>query len=318
MQRFGKYVTKSLVLSKSNNQHHLLNKQWHEQSLYNAIVFIRKYSSEKARGSTMELNKKAITELITKMADDALIIGHRNSEWVGIGPTLEEDIAFASIAQDKIGQALQLYTILHEHCGTVKPDHFAFLREERDYRCCHFVEIPMHEYDVALMRHFLFDTAESLRFSALVESSFEPLAQVAKKFRGEIKYHTLHANVWITQLGNGNEESKARMQSALNECMPLALGVFEQSQYEEHLIGYEMFIGEDALYNRWIEAITPILTQAGLTLPNSELYVPGQSNLYRASIEPAIGGRRGYHTEYLQTLLDEMSEVLRTDPEATW
>ncbi len=266
----------------------------------------------------MELNKKALTEFITKIADDALVIGHRNSEWVGIGPTLEEDIAFASIAQDKIGQALQLYTILHEHCGTTNPDHYAFLREEREYRCCHFVEVPMHEYDLALMRHFLFDTAESIRYDLLVDSAFEPLAQLAKKFRGEIKYHTLHANVWLTQLGSGNEESKARMQSALNECMPLALGIFEQSQYEEHLMAFGMFAGEDELYRRWIELITPILTKAGLVLPHDEAYLHEQPNLYRETIEPAIGGRRGYHTEYLQTLLDEMSEVLRIDPGATW
>lgn len=266
----------------------------------------------------MELNKQAIIECITKIADDALIIGHRNSEWVGIGPTLEEDIAFASIAQDKIGQALQLYTVLHEHCGIAKPDHYAFLREEPEYRCCHFVELPMHEYDTALVRHFLFDTAESLRYAALAESTFEPLALLAKKFRGEIKYHTLHANVWIEQLAKGNEESKARIQTALNECVPMALGIFEESLYEEHLISSGIFIGEEVLQKTWLESIAATIRTVGLVLPSLEEQSSLSPNLYRSVVNSAIGGRRGYHTEHLQPLLDEMSEVLRTDPDAVW
>src|SRR3990170_4870870 len=98
----------------------------------------------------------AIKNLLFKIADDQLIIGHRNSEWTGLGPTLEEDISFSSIAQDKLGDALQLYTILHQEFGEKDPDSLAFLRDVKDFRCCRFVELPIGEYNFRLIRHFLF------------------------------------------------------------------------------------------------------------------------------------------------------------------
>jgi ring-1,2-phenylacetyl-CoA epoxidase subunit PaaC len=122
-----------------------------------------------------------IKDLLFKMADDALIIGHRNSEWTGIGPVLEEDLAFSSMAQDKIGHAFALYTILHESFGEAEPDTLAFKRTEKEFKCCQLVELPIGEYDFSLMRHFLFDHAESLRYEMLANSSFQPLAQLAKK-----------------------------------------------------------------------------------------------------------------------------------------
>ncbi len=99
--------------------------------------------------------KNAITELITKMADDELILGHRNSEWTGLGPIMEEDIAFSSMAQDKIGHAWALYRILQEQLEGEDPDQFAFMRTENDFKCCHLVEMPIGTYDFSLMRHFL-------------------------------------------------------------------------------------------------------------------------------------------------------------------
>jgi ring-1,2-phenylacetyl-CoA epoxidase subunit PaaC len=251
--------------------------------------------------------RTALKGLLFRMADDALIIGHRNSEWVGIGPVLEEDIAFASIAQDKLGHALALYTILHEHLGEPDPDTLAFMRTESLFRCCHFVEIPTQEYDFALMRHVLFDTAEALRFAMLAESAFEPLAQVARKVRGEIQYHTMHANIWLKQLGTATEESRARMQSALNECFPLALGMFEppHSDDEQILRSANIFQGEAELCGRWLHAVRTLVEQSGLVL-------------YEEGITPVYGGRKGYHTEHLAPLLDEMSEVFKTDPMAEW
>ena len=185
----------------------------------------------------MKLTEKQLSvakNLILRMADDQLVLGHRNSEWTGLGPILEEDIAFSSMAQDKIGHSYALYQILNKD-GEADPDTLAFNRKEKDMKCCHLVEYPIGEYDFSLMRHFLFDESEAIRFEMLADSAFEDLANVAKKFRGELKYHTMHAQTWIIQLGNGNEESKARMQSALNECFPLALGIFEPSDEEEIL-----------------------------------------------------------------------------------
>jgi ring-1,2-phenylacetyl-CoA epoxidase subunit PaaC len=117
------------------------------------------------------MNNEAIKELLYKMADDALIIGHRNSEWTGIGPMLEEDLAFSSMAQDKVGHAQALYQILHAVLGEKDPDILAFQRTEKDFKCCQLVELPIGEYDFSLVRHFLFDHAESLRYDMLLPFS---------------------------------------------------------------------------------------------------------------------------------------------------
>src|SRR5687768_6181771 len=138
----------------------------------------------------------ALKELLYKIADEQLILGHRNSEWTGFGPLLEEDIAFSSMAQDKIGQSLALYTIL-ETLGEQSPDTVAFTRNASQFHNSIFVELPNLEYDFSLVRHFLYDTALGLRVELLCNSSFKPVADLATKIRGELRYHTLHANTWI-------------------------------------------------------------------------------------------------------------------------
>ena len=248
----------------------------------------------------------AIIDLLYRMADDELIIGHRNSEWTGLGPILEEDIAFSSIAQDQIGHALANYTLLEQNFAAGTPDSIAFGRDENDFHSSHFVELPIGDYAFSLMRHFLFDHAESLRYEMLTQSSFAPLAALAKKIKGELKYHVLHADLWVTKLGKGTEESHARMQTALNEAFPYALGMFEPSTYEAELRDTGIFAGEQELQKAWWDAITPILERASLTIPDL------------TAATPVYGGRKGYHSEYLQPMLDEMTEVYRLDPAATW
>jgi ring-1,2-phenylacetyl-CoA epoxidase subunit PaaC len=248
----------------------------------------------------------AIKDLLFRMADDELIIAHRNSEWTGLGPILEEDIAFSSTAQDKLGHALALYEILHS-LGEADADTLAFTRNESAFRCCRFVEYPIGDYAFSLMRHFLFDTAEMLRYEMLSSSSFEPLAKVARKIRGEIKYHIFHANTWVVNLGaKGNDESHSRMQAALNESFPMSLGIFEPSEFDEQLASDGVFPGEKALQERWLQSIATTLGQANLTIPDP------------SNVTPDYGGRKGYHTEYLQPLLEEMGEVFRIDPGAEW
>lgn len=252
-----------------------------------------------------ETQINAIKELLFKIADDELIAGHRNSEWTGLGPILEEDIAFSSIAQDKLGQSLAFYSLLHE-LGEKTPDELAFMRNENEIKCCHLVEYPNKEYDFSLTRHFLFSHAENLRFEMLAESSFEPLAKIAKKIKGEVKYHIMHADTWLKQLGAGTEESNSRIQSALNEAFNPALGIFEPGDFENELSQLKIFAGEKALQDKWIEKIKPIIESSDLRLPDKSQW------------NPAYGGRRGKHTEFLQPLLNEMAEVFRTDPEAEW
>lgn len=246
-----------------------------------------------------------IKELLFKIADDQLIIGHRNSEWTGLGPILEEDIAFSSIAQDKIGQACAVYNILHE-LGEKEPDTLGFMKNAKDFKCCHLVEYPIGEYDFSLMRNFLFNHAENIRFEMLASSSFEPLAKLAKKIKGEIKYHVMHADTWVKHLGNANEESRERMQNSLSNAFNLALGIFEPGVFEKELVKMKIFSGEIILQGKWLKDISSILEKTLLKLPTPDTW------------SPSYGGRNGSHTEHLQMLIEEMGEVFRVEPNAEW
>ncbi|MBN9399375.1 MAG: phenylacetate-CoA oxygenase subunit PaaC ['Candidatus Kapabacteria' thiocyanatum] len=250
------------------------------------------------------MNMDALKDLLYRVADDELILAHRHSEWTGLGPVLEEDIAFSSIAQDKLGHAQALYQILHE-LGEADPDATAFMRDEASLRCSQLVELPNGEYDRSLVRHFLFDAAEYHRYGMFQSSSYEPLAKLARKVHGELKYHLYHGQTWVVQLGaQGDEESHRRMQAALDEMWPYALGMFEPGADEAALKADGVFAGEDELKRMWLDFV-------GATLGNAALRIPDHA-------EPVYGGRKGTHTEYLQPLLNEMTEVYRIDPSAEW
>jgi len=251
------------------------------------------------------MNNLALKELLYKMADDLLILGHRNSEWTGMGPLLEEDIAFSSMAQDKIGQSHALFQLLHQ-LGEQAPDTVAFTRNAEQFHNCVLVELPNQEYDFSLIRHFLFDTADALRWQMLTRSSFEPLAQLARKIQGELRYHTLHANTWVKQLGSATEESIGRLQHSLETGLPLALGIFESSPHENELVSDGIFEGEVKLRDAWQRQVEKTISATQLRLPDWK------------SITPVHGGRLGKHSKHLQPMLDEMSEVFRMDPTAEW
>lgn len=251
------------------------------------------------------MNELAIKDLLYKLADDQLILGHRNSEWTGFGPILEEDIAFSSMAQDKIGHSLAFYTLLQE-LGEADPDTVAFTRNANQFHNSQLVELPNGEYDFSLIRHFLYDNAEIIRFEMLSQSSYEPIAKVATKLKGEVKYHVLHANTWIKNLGSSTQEAILRLQSSLNEAIPYALGMFEPSKYEQELIEAGVYLGEEAVKAEWLKRIQAVIEKTELRLPDL------------STIEPKFGGRYGEHTEHLQPLLDEMAEVFKIDPTAEW
>jgi ring-1,2-phenylacetyl-CoA epoxidase subunit PaaC len=190
--------------------------------------------------------------------------------------------------------------------GEKDPDTIAFTRNASDFRCCHLTEYPNGEYEFSLMRNFLFNHSEHIRFEMLCNSSLVLLSKLSKKYRGEIKYHVMHSDTWVKRLGNANEESHTRMQNALNNTFDLALGIFEESDFADALRETNVFEGEKVLQMRWLLEITPVLESSSLVLPELK------------SWKPAYGGRKGQHTEHLQPLLDEMGEVFRLDPNAEW
>ena len=199
------------------------------------------------------------------------------------------------------------------HCSTVglprclseqEPDTVAFMRNADQFHNCIFAELPNGEYDFSLIRHFLVDISLEIRFEMLQQSAFTPLAELARKVRGELKYHTLHGNTWMKQLGSATPESIARLQKSLDIAWPYALGIFEPSPLENDLVSQKIFGGEAQLRERWLDQVRAVVAQTRLTLPSA------QNAIY--------GGRMGQHSEHLQPLLDEMSEVFRIEPGAEW
>lgn len=251
--------------------------------------------------------RDALEDLLFRLADDKLILGHRNSEWCGQGPVLEEDIAFASMAQDELGHALAYYTLLHQDFGHPDPDQLGFARSEADFRSCHFVEQPIGDYAFSLVRQFLAAAEQTVRLRALQSQEVYPaLKELAKKIAREHKYHLLHGRTWVTQLGQGGADARTRMQTALDAAYPMAFGLFEPTPFTEALAAAGIQPTEAELLEHWHTELAPVLQQAGLHL------APDPDPL------PYLGGRRGHHSEHLAPLLAEMREVFVLDPAATW
>ncbi|MCS6904853.1 MAG: 1,2-phenylacetyl-CoA epoxidase subunit PaaC [Bacteroidia bacterium] len=250
-------------------------------------------------------NLEALKNLLYRLADDFLIMGHRDSEWIGLGPILEEDIAFASMAQDKVGYSLSFYTLLHE-LGEADPDTIAFKREAIHFKCAQFVEMPIQDYAFSLIRHFFFDYAADTRIQALKNSSYDKLRDLANKISRELKYHCMHAKTMVTQIAKGNEDGNSRLQEAVNTAFPMALSLFEPTEFCEELAQAGICPTEASLQKEWLQRITPLLIEASLSLPQ----VPEPN--------PYYGGRKGYHTDYLDELIQEMTAVIRLEPEAVW
>ena len=162
-------------------------------------------------------------QLLLSLADDELILGWRNSEWTGIAPSLEEDVAFSSIAQNEIGHARALYELAARELGT-DADALAFDRAPDEYRSAPLVELRRLEWARTITRHWLYETADAIRLDALKASGDAELAGIAAKIDREEAYHRIHAEMWIDRL-RGSEEGRPRLDEALDELWPYALGV---------------------------------------------------------------------------------------------
>ncbi|MBM3936190.1 MAG: phenylacetate-CoA oxygenase subunit PaaC [Sphingomonadales bacterium] len=255
-----------------------------------------------------------LARYLLHLADDQLVMGHRNSEWTGLGPILEEDIAFSSIAQDQVGHALAFYEYLNQECGLADPDQTAFNRPESLMVSSWLVEQPIGDYAFSLVRHWCYDQAVYLRYESLSQIQDPALQALATKLRGEVKYHTFHANTWMKSLLQGSEESRLRMLTALKEVWPMALGLFESWSGEKALMeqvghaGQPWYPGERHLQQHW---------QAG-ALESLVLWSVDVEALGLHKVEPVLGGRQGYHSEHLASMLEEMTAVFRLDPQAEW
>jgi ring-1,2-phenylacetyl-CoA epoxidase subunit PaaC len=167
------------------------------------------------------------TDLLLSLADDELILGWRNSEWTGIAPFLEEDVAFSSIAQNEIGHARALYELAAAELATTA-DELAFDRPPDEYRSAPLVQLRRLEWARTIARHWLYETADEIRLASLKASDDHELAGLAAKIDREEAYHRMHAEMWVDRL-LATEEGRARLEEAVDELWPYALGVLNEN-----------------------------------------------------------------------------------------
>ena len=249
-------------------------------------------------------------EFLLHLADNALILGHRNSEWTGHGPILEQDIAISNIALDLIGQARNFYqyaaaTINKEQeNNTHTEDSLAYLRDAREYRNFLMLELPKGDWAVSTLRQFLFSCWQKVLFQKLKESSDAQLAAIAGKSLKETNYHVRWSGEWVIRLGDGTEESRRRMLAALSLLWPYTGEFFHPHKLIPASIDYAEF-GE-----QWNNQVTHVFNEATLA---SEFDAIKSSTTWMQS-----GGLDGRHTEHLGFLLAEMQFLQRAYPGATW
>lgn len=266
-----------------------------------------------SNASSFILHPSAFQELLLCLADDEFVAGFANSEWTGIAPVLEGDIAFSSIAQDEIGHARAYYELLSALAGR-SADELAYDRAPHEFRNARLVERPRGDWADATARQFLYDHASYVITESLQRSSYTPLAQAAAIIIREEKYHLLHAQTWLQRLAEGGAHGRQRQREAFAALWPDALGMFEPPLHEEQLLGAgvlpESFA---ALQQRWLMRIEEPLRRYQLPFPFAE-----QGGGWEPQVAPVYGGRRGEHGAGLHALHDQWSSVRRLDPAAQW
>ncbi|QZY28056.1 1,2-phenylacetyl-CoA epoxidase subunit PaaC [Nocardioides coralli] len=244
-------------------------------------------------------------DYVLALADDALISAQRLGWWISRAPQLEEDVAIANIGLDQLGQARALLARAGELEGEGRDeDALAYFRDERDFRNGHLVEREQTDFGVAMARMLLFAAWQSELYDALRTSSDPTVAGVAGKAVKEVAYHLDHAAHWVVRLGDGTEESHARMQAALDDELRYLEELFDTSWLDPALVEEGVATDHAALREPVLARIVPVVEQATLALPE---------------VTPASGGgRRGIHTEQMGYLLAEMQHLTRSHPGATW
>jgi len=247
-------------------------------------------------------------ELLLRLGDDRLVLGHRLSEWCGHAPILEEDIALANVALDLLGQA----TLFLRRAGEVEgrgrdEDAFAYFREAVEFRNCLLVEQPNGDFAFTIARQFLFDVHAVITLDALSRSRNAEVAALAAKSLKEAKYHVRHSGEWMLKLGDGTDESHRRVQRALDELWRFTPELFVADGVAARLAAQGVAPDLPALRTQWESIVRDVVHRATLTLPHD------------ASHSPHLrGGRSGMHSEHLGHLLAEMQIVARTHPGAKW
>lgn len=251
--------------------------------------------------------RPAFFEWLCRMGDNALILGHRTSEWCGHGPVLEEDIALANTALDLIGHTQMWLGLAGEVEGIGRSaDDLAYLRDAMKFRNVLLVELPKGDMAVTIMREFLFDAYHHLLLSWLADNAKSPrVAEIAAKALKEVSYHLDRASDIVVRLGDGTAESHDRMQAALDLLWPYAGELFACDEVDSALQDAGIAPDLTSLREKWDEHVRDILDEATLKIPDTGGYTH-------------LGGKQGRHTEHLGFLLAEMQFLQRAYPGASW
>jgi ring-1,2-phenylacetyl-CoA epoxidase subunit PaaC len=210
--------------------------------------------------------REALCEYLLAWADNELVLGHRDSEWTGFAPIIEEDVAFSSIAQDELGHATLLYAMAAELLGD-DPDRLALRRPSDAYRHAALVERPNGDWAFTIGRHYLYDLADSCRTEALSRSTYAPLAAAARKMAREEHYHLLHGAAWWERLRDGTAESRARLLAAARETAPLAVDLFGPTPEQALLIAAGIVPDPIGLLDTWRTQVREVLAALDPALP---------------------------------------------------
>jgi ring-1,2-phenylacetyl-CoA epoxidase subunit PaaC len=262
--------------------------------------------------SPHDAQRQALITLLLQMADDDLMVGQRASEWLGLAPHVEEDVAFASLAQDEIGHATAYYGLLQE-LGLGEADDLAYLRPAGERVNAVLLELPNgpgtylsdphFDWAFTLARELMYDTWEAVRLEHATRSSYAPLSQLAAKVRREEAYHLDHHKVWLEQLAAGGKTPRRRFQEALEKAAAAAGDLADTRPWAQ--VWEETGILPDAsrLEPIWRARLSEMLTPGGWILP---------------PVGTLANGRLGQHTAHLEELLATLSEVRRAVPHARW
>ena len=246
-----------------------------------------------------------LRQYVTRLGDNALILGQRMAERVAAEPELEEELANANFALDYIGQARHFYTYAGELEGRGRgEDDFAFLRDEREFRNFLLLEQPNGDFAESICRQFLYETWYVDVLGALAGCRDERVAAIAVRAGKEIRYHLRHARQWLLRLGDGTAESHARCQAALDGLWPWVGELFTpdaiDTEFRDRFDGPDL----DGVETRWRAAVTTAFDEATLSIPESPFF--------------AARGRDGIHSEHLGYLVAEMQSLQRSHPGLTW
>lgn len=255
--------------------------------------------------TSITVRETPLVRYLLRRADDALILGHRLSEWCGHAPTMEEEMALANMGLDLLGQARSLYTYAAEVEGAGRTeDDFAYLRGERAYGNLLLVEQPNGDFAQTMVRQLFYSAFIDPYWRALMASPDATLSAIAAKAEKESAYHVRHCAEWLIRLGDGTAESHARAQAAVDGLWAFTGELFEADASEAGLIADGIVPDPDSLRAAWTATVSAVLAEATLKLPQAGWMQKG--------------GRDGRHSEHLGPLLTELQYLQRTFPGATW